>query len=383
MLKIQESKQIFTPRVYDIFCGMDVAKQSISVTFTDHKQMVKSIHIPYDAGHLLNYIGRHFPDQKVLFAYEAGPTGYGLHDRLAAQGWDCLVVAPSMVPTAPGNQVKTNRLDSRKISESLQGGQLKSIHVPSTSYRNLRQLTQLRDTYVRQVAAFKNRIKSLLLFEGLQFPKAPPGSQWSSRVLNELKNFSCSEVIRFKLDQLLSSLSFAREQLLETQMKIRQCCQMDQELRQSIRYLMSIPGIGIIVASHLLGRIGDWRQLRNVRQLGCFLGLVCREDSTGDDIRRGSITRAGDARLRGKLIQSAWSAIRHDPELREFYRTIYQRHPRHLAAKKAIVAVARKLTTRIYSVLKEQRPYVVRQTQKSISLTQEEIERPRERLDNG
>ena len=85
-----------------------------------------------------------------------------------------------------------------------------------------------------------------------------------------------------------------------------------------------------------------------------------QENSTGDRISKGSITRAGSGRLRNKLIQSAWTAIRLDPELHEFYERIYQRHPRDRAARKAIVAVARKLTTRIFAVLKEQRPYEIR-----------------------
>ena len=134
---------------------------------------------------------------------------------------------------------------------------------------------------------------------------------------------------------------------------------------------MTIPGIGWIVASQLLARVGDYRQIRNVRQLAAFVGLVPTEHSTGDSTVRGSITRLGDSRLRSKLIQGAWSAIRKDPELREFYRSVYQRHPRDRAARKAIVAVARKLTTRIYAVLKEQRPYVIREAH-SAPLTQEE-----------
>jgi len=81
---------------------------------------------------------------------------------------------------------------------------------------------------------------------------------------------------------------------------------------------MSIPGIGWIVASQLLARIGDWREIDNVRQLGSFLGLVPTENSTGDNVDRGSITGLGDGRLRSKLIQAAWSAIRQDAELREF-----------------------------------------------------------------
>ena len=82
-----------------------------------------------------------------------------------------------------GQRVKTNRLDSRGLSENLRGGQLKSIHVPSEVYRELRHLTQLRDTFVSEMAAMKQRIKSLLLFEGISFPPAPAGrGQWSLAV---------------------------------------------------------------------------------------------------------------------------------------------------------------------------------------------------------
>jgi transposase len=143
-----------------------------------------------------------------------------------------------------------------------------------------------------------------------------------------------------------------------------------------------VPGIGWILASHLLARLGDWRQIGNVRQIAAFLGLVSTEHSTGDQVQRGSITHTGDARLRNKLIQSAWSAIRRDPELREFYRLIYGRHPQSQAPRTARVAVARKLTTRIYSLLKEPRPFVLRPERNSTPLTPEETAGPRGRLDS-
>lgn len=374
------STQCFIPRDYDIFSGLDVDKRSISVTFTDHNQMLKSMRIPYSANHLLNYVRKHFSGQKVAFSYEAGPTGYGLWDELTQAGYPCLVVSPSMVPTAPGHHVKTNRLDSQKLSTSLRGGQLKSIHVPSLPYRQLRHLVQLRDTYARQSIGFKNRIKALLLFEGLSFPEAPEGSQWSRKVLIQLQQLPCGGAVRFKLDHLLSSLTFAQEQMVQTQKEIRRFCRHDPELHQCIQYLTSIPGIGWIVASHLLARMGDWRQIKNSRQVASFLGLVPQEDSTGTDVRRGSITRTGDSHLQRKLIQSAWSAIRQDAEFRSFYDRIYHRHPRDRAAKKAIVAVAHKLATRVGSVLKNQKYYRTQKEPSSDPLTKEEIIGPRERL---
>ena len=362
----------FIPRDYDVFSGLDVDKRSISVTFTDHHGFLKSLRMAYSVEHLLNHVGKHFPGKKVAFAYEAGPTGYGLYDGIVAHGYPCLIAAPSMIPKAPGQRVKTNRLDSRALSENLRGGQLKSIHVPSTVYRELRHLTQLRDVMVSEMVGMKQRIKSLLLMEGIEFPPAPAGSQWSFVVKDKLRKLSCSGTVRFKLDRLLDNLEFNEKQVLKAITEIRRFCRNDPELSQCIKYLMTIPGIGWIVASQLLARIGDWRELQNIRQLAGFLGLVPTEHSTGERIDRGSITHTGDGRLRSKLIQASWSAIRQDGELREFYRTVYRKHPREVASRVAIVAVARKLSVRISVVLMKQRPYEVRQKVHSAPFTQEE-----------
>lgn len=369
----------FVPRDYDIFGGLDVDKKSMAVTFTDHGTMRKSLKLPYSATQLLNYTRKHFPGQRVAFVYEAGPTGFGLYDELTAASHPCLVVSPAMVPTAPGQRVKTNRLDSNKLSEGLRGGQLRSIHVPAESYRELRHLVQLRDTQVAQLTASKCRIKSLLLYEGIPFPAA--NGRWSGQVLRQLEALPCKAAVRFKLDQLIDALQFHFQSAAKVQKEIRRFCENDPELRQSIGFLTSLPGIGSITATHALARLGDWREIRNVRQIAGFLGLVSSEHSTGDKENRGPITRNGDSRLRNKLIQCAWVAINKDPELRAFYRRIYQRQPKKVAARKAIVAVARKLTTRMYAVLKEQRPFVIRADSSIAPLTAEETVGPRVRLD--
>jgi transposase len=319
----------------------------------------------------------------VAFVYEAGPTGFGLYDDLVASNQLCLVVAPSMVPTAPGQRVKTNRLDGKKLSLGLRGGELRSIHVPSRSYRELRHLVQLRDTHTRQMTGTKCRIKALLLFEGIPFPKLPANNQWSARLVAELRALPCPEEVRFKLDHMIGTLYFNFNSAVLVQKRIRRFCQNDPELRQSIKLLTSLPGIGWITAAHSVARLGDWREITNVRQIAGFLGLVSSEHSTGDHENRGAITRTGDSRLRNKLVQCAWVAINKDPELRAFYRRIYQRQPKKVAARKAIVAVARKLTTRMYAVLKQQRPYVIRPDSSIAPLTAEETVGPRERLDSA
>jgi transposase len=369
----------FIPRDYDIFIGLDVDKRKMAITCTDHGTLLKSLSLAYNASHLLNYTAKQFPGQRIAFVYEAGPTGFGLHDELLAAHHSCLVVTPSMVPSAPRNRVKTNRLDSKKLSEGLRGGQLRGIHVPPQTYRELRHLVQLRDTQAGQLRATKCRIKSLLLYEGIAFPA--PNEKWTVAALRALETIPCNASVRFKLDRLLDALQFHFQMAAQVQKEIRRFCNDDPGLRQSVDFLASLPGVGTITATHAVARLGDWRQIKDVRQIAGFLGLVSSEHSTGEKENRGPITRIGDQRLRNKLIQCAWVAINKDPELRAFYRGIHNRQPKKVAARKAIVAVARKLTMRMYAVLTQQRPYVIREDISTAPLTVEETIGLRERLD--
>ena len=362
----------YIPRNYEVFAGLDVDKSSIAATFTNHAGQLKSIKMPYNAENLLNYVRNHYKEEKIIFAYEAGPTGFVLHDKLKEQKYECLVLAAANIPMAVGQKVKTNRLDSIKISENLRGGQLKSIHVPSQSYRQLRHLVQMRDTFVAEIKATKCRIKALLLYENIAFPESSSTVGWTCLVISQLKNINCSEGARLKLDHLLSSYEFFRRSMLQTMGEIRNYCKKEEELERNIGYLRSIPGIGQATAYHLIARIGDYRELKRVNQIGSFVGLVPREKSTGDDINRGSITSIGDKRLRCKLIQCAWICINKDTELKSFYNLIYSRNNKKVAAGKAIVAVARKLTTRIFAVLTQQRNYVVDNRKQIFSLKKEE-----------
>ena len=356
-MAISNNLWTITPLDYDIFFGLDVDKKSIAITIVDHEQKIKSIKMPNNAEMLINYTKKHYFDKRVAFAYEAGPTGYGLYDHLSQSGYTCLVVTPSMVPTPAGSRVKTNRIDSIRLATSLRGGQLNSIRVPSRKYRNLRHLAQLYKTASKQCKNYKLRIKALLLTEGIIFPNTANKNHWSNIILKKLARLECEPAVRFKLNTLLDSLCFYRKQLLKVKSELRNFCLRDVDLANSVFFLLSLPGIGWVIATLLLARIGDWRNLKNVRELASFIGLTPCEASTGENVNKGNITRMGDSYLRNALIDGAWAAIRKDPELAEFYQRICNRHPKDRAPCKAIVAVARKLTRRIYAVLTERRIY--------------------------
>jgi transposase len=255
--------------------------------------------------------------------------------------------------------VKTNRIDSEKLAMELRGGKLSSIRVPEGPYRELRHLITARAGYARSRMIARQRIKGLLLFAHLSTGLPEDAENWSRRHIEELKRLLCTPAVRLRLDMLLDDMEHAREQTLSVIKQLKIFCADHQEIDRYRSYLQSIPGIGFITALTMLGRIGDPRHLKNVREVGAFLGLVPSEHSTGDTVSRGSITHLGNRIARSLLVEAAWVAIRQDAELDQFYHRIKQRHHPKVAARKAIVAVARKLTARIYCVLKEQRNYQI------------------------
>jgi len=354
----------FVPNEYDVFAGLDVGKKSIAATFLDNYGTMKQVKMPYNSQQLINYVHNKYPDKKVAFVYETGPTGFGLYDDLTSAKYFCMITSASKVPTEPGSRVKTNRIDSKKLSENLRGGQLKNIHIPTESYRELRHLVQLRDTVVQQLKATKLRIKSLLLLKGIPFPGNE--NKWIRNTIYELREIKCSIPIKYHLNKLIQSLEFFHKDIIEITRTIRSFCKTDEEINKNIDFIKSIPGIGFITATHLIARIGDWRQLYRFDQIGSFVGLVPSERSTGDAIRRGHITRMGNTNLRNKLIQCAWTAIRTDPELKEFYLRILGRNRNSYGSQKAITAVARKLTLRIYAVLTQQKYYKINKSDNKI-----------------
>ncbi len=343
------------PSDYDVFIGVDVDQKSYATTYLTEDNSQHSLKMAAKAENIHSYFQKRFPSKRLLYTYEAGPTGYGLHDYLVNQGQRCIMVHPAAIPTAPNNRVKTNRLDSKKLAEQSKSGQLQGIRVPSEAYRELRHLVSLRQLYAQDIRATKQRIRALLLFENIQLPKNP--KPWSTRYRQLLSRISLKETLRFKLDLLLKDLDHARDRVLLMHRQIRSFCVQQQEIRKNLLLLRSIPGIGIVVSTYLLARITDPAFLQNVRELGAFCGVVLSEHSTGDHIQKGSITHMGDATLRGLLVEAAWTAIRKDKELSEFFYRIRAKTKGDAGSRIAIVAVARKLTNRIYRVLKEQRPY--------------------------
>lgn len=349
----------YSSKDFESFIGIDVDKKSYVFTVGDHNTLSRAKKIPAKPKHLYNFIQNNLTDKKVICAYEAGPTGFDLYDYLTQKKIPCLVIPPTSIPKAPNEKVKNNNIDSRKITEELRAAKAKSIRVPQGAYRELRYLIKIRENYARNRKTAKQRIKALLLYANLYPLLKDPDIKWSSYYIKELKELQCSASLRKSLDMLLMDYEYARKQILFILREIRAFCKNNTEINNNMEYLQSIPGIGFITSATFLGRTGDPQYLKNQREIGAFIGVVPKENSTGDKINRGSITHLGNRTLRFLLIESAWVAIRKDKELNQYYHRIKNRNNPKIASKVAITAVARKLTHRMYRVLKDQRKYLV------------------------
>jgi len=351
----------YLPCDYDVFIGIDVDKRSFSFTTTDRDVMInRSKTIPANEDNLYRYIKNSFPDKNVLCGYEAGPTGFHLYDYLLQNEVQCIVMPPSSIPKPSDSRVKTNRIDSERIANCLRSGEARPIRVPDESYRELRHLISVRERYSADTTRTKQRIKALLLYVHLDDMMPDSEKRWSNAYIAHLKTLETPPAVDERLNLLLEDLAYTRSQMTRILRSLKSFCHVHEEIDRYRKYLETIPGIGFQVALTILARIGDPKELTNVRELGAFFGLVPTEHSTGERVQRGSITHLGNNAARALLIEAAWTTIRYDKELCQFYHRIRARHHPSCAARKAIVAVARKLTQRIYSVLTEERPYMVR-----------------------
>lgn len=350
--------QTYSIKDFDIAIGIDVDKMSFSFSTSDRDNMIKSKRIPASHEQMYNYIRNNYAGKQVICAYEAGPTGFGLYDYLNLKKVPCVITSPLSIPKPSNRMVKTNKIDSKDIVQHLQSGKLVPIRVPEGIWRELRHLVAIRINYANDLKRSKQRIHSLLLLENLYPSLHDPEMKWSRAHIKELRTVSCNACVRQRLDSLLDDFEYSRSKLLSIHRQLKSFCINQPEIKRYLSYLYTIPGIGFVVAVTLLGKIGNPAYLRHAQELGCFCGLVPKEHSTGDRVNKGSITHLGSKTLRFLLIEAAWTAIRNDLHFQQFYNRIKARHHSNFAAKKAITAVARKLTMVIYRVLKDQRNYI-------------------------
>lgn len=242
--------------------------------------------------------------QHLTFCYEAGPTGYGLYRLIKSLGHECIVVAPSLMPSRPGDRIKTNRRDAVGMTRLLRAGELTAVWVPDERHEAMRELTRAREAAQKDLRSKRQQISGFLLRRGLHYPGK---KRWGPAHLNWLASQKLDHVEqRIAFEELMLAMRQAKERSERLEQAIRDSVP-DWSLAPVVVALQALRGVDLITAAGFLAEIGDLSRFENPRQLMAYLGLVPSEHSTGDVVRRGSITKSGNTRARRLLVESAWS----------------------------------------------------------------------------
>ncbi len=297
------------------FVGLDVHAETIAVAVAELGGEVRSLGmIPNRAesvGRLIRKLGK--PEQ-LRVCYEAGPTGYVLYWQLSELGVKCEVVAPTLVPVKTGDRVKTDRRDAAKLARSYRAGDLTAVWVPDAAHEALRDLVRARLAAKRDQLRARHRLGKFLLRHGRRAPEG--ATAWSSKYLAWVKQQHFEQVAQHTtLLDYLHEVEHAAERVARLERSIDAAIEtLPVKMRAVIEALQSLRGIAQISAVSIMAELGELSRFKHPRQLMGYSGAVSREHSSGERIRRGAISKAGNAHLRRIVVEAAW-AYRHRPAI--------------------------------------------------------------------
>lgn len=273
----------------------------------------------------------------VRCVYEAGPCGYDLLRFLREKGIPCDVIAPSLIPSKPGDRIKTDRRDAEKLARMHRMGELTTIHVPTPSQEALRDLLRAREDANEDLVRCRHRLQKFLLRQGKRFE----GKTWGKEFWRWLRALAFDdENSQTVLAEYVLSVDQQMERVARLDARIEQEAQ-KPGIAPAVARLKTLRGIRTLTAMTILSEIIDMNRFASARQLMAFLGLIPSEYSSAGKQRRGSLTRAGNAHVRRVLVEAAWH-YRHPP-----HRTGETIRKRREGQPPEVIEVARKAELRL------------------------------------
>lgn len=296
------------PPLSTLYVGLDVHQESIAVAYGAKDHGAEVIY--------LGTIGTRHCDldklmrtmqskaKQLVFVYEAGPCGYWLSRDLRKKGYECWVVAPSLIPKKAGDRVKTDRRDAVQLARLMRSGDLTPVYVPKGEDEAIRDLARAREDAIRDLKAAKNRLKAFLLRQDIRYAGRAHWGPAHLRWLREVVGPTPAQQLVFQEYVRAVSEHHERRQRLEAELQDHvQAWRLDPV----VQALQAMRGVQFTGAVTLIAELGDLTRFENPRQLMSDLGLPPSEDSSGERRRQGTITQAGNTFARRALIEGAWA----------------------------------------------------------------------------
>lgn len=388
------------PNIKIRYVGLDVHKDTISIAVAEsgHDEVRFLGKIPSDWASLHKQLKKIGEGYSLKICYEAGPTGYHLYRRLLQEGYDCVVVAPSKIPTKPGDRVKNDRRDALQLARCLRAGDLTAIYVPDPDTEGLRDLERCREAAKRAEIAAKNQLSKFLLRYDMLYVN---GTLWTQKHFIWLRHLKFEiEAQRVAFMDCLETVEAAIARVHRLTAEIERLVPQTSKA-QLVTALQGLRGIQTVSAVVIAAEIGDLRRFPTAERFMAYVGLCPSEDSSGGRNRKGTITKTGNHRVRRILVESAWhyrtprvvsqelrkrlDAV--SPEVRQISLNGIRRLQskfRHLLIDKnknsrvAVVAVARELAGFIWAI-GQQENLVASQPTNPPQQQPQQMQQPRER----
>ena len=278
----------------DLFIAMLIGTQETSVTWTvpNETQAVRR---------LVRKLERAAPGPVKCY-YEAGPCGYTLQREMTTERVSCHVVAPALIPRKPGERVKTNRRDARKLGELARAGLLTEVRPPTPEEEAVRDLCRARDDAREDLQRCRHRLGKLLLRRGLHYP----GRNWTQAHRHWINGIEWGHASTgVVVNDYLLAIDQLEARLTELDAALTTIAEKGP-YAEPVGWLRCFRGIDTLTAILLLAELHDFQRFHDPRALMAYVGLVPGENSSGEKHRRGRITRTGNALVRRLLVETAW-----------------------------------------------------------------------------
>jgi transposase len=290
------------------FIGMDVHKKKIAIAIADagrqgDVRLFGSINNDVDS---LNKFIRKIGCKKdqLRFVYEAGPCGYVIYRHLTANGIDCMVTAPSLIPKKSSDRIKTDRRDARNLARLHRSGELTAVYVPHQEDEAIRDLSRAREDARIVSRKAKQRLNAFLFRNGFVYSGK---THWSKAHMNWIVNVTMPHrAQQLALDEYVDALNEALQRVDRLTDQIRTIVS-QWRMAPVTDALQAARGVSVITAVTIIAELGDLSRFDHPSQLMAYLGLVPAEHSTGEHIRRLSISKTGNAHVRRVLVEAAWA----------------------------------------------------------------------------
>ena len=285
---------------------MDTHKKEhkIAVTFPGDRDIVEFVikNTSDDIRKIVNKIKKR-SSAEVKFCYEAGVCGFTLKRRLQALGCQCMVIAPSLTPVKPGERIKTDRRDAKKLLDLFKAGLLTEVHAPSLSQEAARELTRCRETARENLNRIRHQLLKFLTRHGYVYAD---GNHWTQKHINWLRTLEFDNLLLTDVfDNYLTEMQHCTQRLESLNRDIEKLAN-SEPYREIVSLCCCMHGIDILTAITIITEIFDFGRFSSPGELMSYLGLSPSQDSSGERERRGSITKTGNKRTRRILIETSW-----------------------------------------------------------------------------